>query len=103
MNGKLPGHILIFQVKYYTDIRHSGGWKGAFLLWRSEIEDEHFRRGIAIFCSDDATGEFFMLYFDERKVSRKYDVLNELLEILWIVPLKSNPKKSSCHTLCKAL
>jgi hypothetical protein len=24
--------------------------------------------------SDDATGEYFMLYFDERKVSRKYEV-----------------------------
>jgi hypothetical protein len=26
-----------------------------------------------IFGSDDATGEYFMLYFDERGVSRKYD------------------------------
>lgn len=47
---------------------------GAFLIRHSEIEDEHFPRDVAIFGSDDATGEFFMLYFDERKVSRKYDV-----------------------------
>jgi hypothetical protein len=47
---------------------------GAFLIWYSEIDEEHFPAGIAIFGSDDATGEFFMLYFDERKVSREYDV-----------------------------
>lgn len=47
---------------------------GAFLLWHSEMNDEPFPEGMAIFGSDDATGEFFMLYFDERKVSRKYDV-----------------------------
>ncbi len=47
---------------------------GAFLIWHSEIEDEHFPMGVAIFGSDDATGEFFMLYFDERKVTRKHDV-----------------------------
>lgn len=47
---------------------------GAFLMWQSEIDEEGFPVGIAIFGSDDATGEYFMLYFDERKVSRKYDV-----------------------------
>jgi len=39
----------------------------------SEIDAPNFPEGIAIFGSDDATGEFFMLYFDERKVSRKYE------------------------------
>ncbi len=47
---------------------------GAFLLWQSEVDEEDFTIGIAILGSDDATGEYFMLYFDERKVSRKYDV-----------------------------
>ncbi len=47
---------------------------GAFVLWRSELEDERFPRGTAILGSDDGTGEFFMIYFDNRKVSRKYDV-----------------------------
>ncbi|MGE5264943.1 MAG: hypothetical protein ACM3S0_16300 [Acidobacteriota bacterium] len=47
---------------------------GAFLLWQAEIDEEGFPVGIAIFGSDDATGEYFMLYFDERKVSRKFDV-----------------------------
>jgi hypothetical protein len=47
---------------------------GAFLIWHSEIDNEGFPSGIAIFGSDDETGEYFMLYFDERKVSRKYEV-----------------------------
>src|SRR5687767_14538028 len=47
---------------------------GAFIMMRSEIEHPEFPAGIAIFGSDDASGAFFMLYFDERGVSRKFDV-----------------------------
>jgi len=47
---------------------------GAFLIWYSEIDEAHFPGSVAIFGSDDATEAFFMLYFDERKVSRKYEV-----------------------------
>lgn len=47
---------------------------GAFLVMHSEIDEPDIPSGIAIFGSDDATGECFMLYFDERGVSRKYDV-----------------------------
>jgi len=39
--------------------------------------------GIAIFGSDDASGEYFMLYFDERKVSRKIDVSISGNELKW--------------------
>ena len=56
---------------------------GAFLIWHSEIDDERFPAGISIFGSDDATGEWFMLYFDERKVSRKYDVSFENNVLKW--------------------
>ena len=47
---------------------------GAFLIWHSEMDEPNVPAGIAIFGSDDATGEYFMMYFDERKVSRKYEV-----------------------------
>jgi len=40
---------------------------------RSEIDEPGIPSGVAIVGSDDATGEYFMLYFDERGVSRKYD------------------------------
>lgn len=56
---------------------------GAFLRWYSEMDEEGFPAGIAIFGSDDATGEFFMLYFDERKVSRKYEVSVEDNVLRW--------------------
>ena len=47
---------------------------GAFLMMHTEIEEPGIPSGIAVFGSDDATGQYFMLYFDERGVSRKYDV-----------------------------
>ena len=44
------------------------------MIMHSEIDEKGIPSGIAVFGSDDATGEYFMLYFDERKVSRKIDV-----------------------------
>ena len=43
-------------------------------MMRSEIDEPDIPSGIAIIGSDDATKEYFMLYFDERGVSRKYEV-----------------------------
>lgn len=56
---------------------------GAFLIWYSEIDKEGFPAGIAIFGSDDASGEYFMMYFDERKVSRKYEVSFQHSVLKW--------------------
>jgi hypothetical protein len=50
------------------------GRSGAFLILHSEIDEPDIPSGIAIFGSDDALGEYFMLYFDERGVSRRHDV-----------------------------
>ena len=47
---------------------------GAFLMIRSEIDDPRFPQGIAIIGSDDTQAESYMLIFDERGVSRKYEV-----------------------------
>ena len=54
---------------------------GAFLMMHSQIDEPGIPSGIAIFGSDDATSEYYMLYFDERGVSRKYDV--SLRDNLW--------------------
>jgi hypothetical protein len=56
---------------------------GAFLIMHSEIDEPEIPGGIAIFGSDDASKEYFMLYFDERKVSRKYDVSFSNNELKW--------------------
>jgi hypothetical protein len=45
---------------------------GAFVIMRSEIDEPGVPTGIAIFGSDDAIKAYFMLYFDERGVSRRY-------------------------------
>jgi hypothetical protein len=47
---------------------------GAFLVMRSEIDEPEIPSAIGIFGSDDGTGEVSMLYFDERGVSRRYEV-----------------------------
>src|ERR1700754_1017920 len=56
--------------------RTSFAWHegGAFLLMRSEIDEPEIPSGVAVIGSDDRAGTFFMIYFDERGVSRKYDV-----------------------------
>ncbi len=56
--------------------RASFAWHegGAFLIMRSEIEEPEIPSGVAIIGSDDAAGTYFMVYFDQRGVSRKYDV-----------------------------
>jgi hypothetical protein len=39
-----------------------------------EIDEPQIPTGIAIFGSDDEGPRFYMIYFDERGVSRKFDV-----------------------------
>jgi hypothetical protein len=41
---------------------------------RSRIDEPEIPSGIAIFGSDDGNGTCSMLYFDERGVSRRYEV-----------------------------
>ncbi len=54
---------------------------GAFLIMHSRIDEPEIPSGIAIFGSDDTTGECSMLYFDERGVSRRYET--SLTDNVW--------------------
>ncbi len=56
---------------------------GAFLIMRSEVDDPRVPDGVAIFGSDDVAKEFFMLYFDERGVSRVFDVTMTGNQLSW--------------------
>ena len=47
---------------------------GAFLVMHSEVDEPEIPSGIAVFGSDDTSAALFMLYFDERGVSRRYEV-----------------------------
>ena len=50
---------------------------------RSMMKDPRFPDGVAIFGSDDMAKTFFLLYFDERGVSRKYDVTMTGHQLMW--------------------
>jgi len=47
---------------------------GAFLVMHSEIVEPEIPSGVAVFGGDDGAERIYMLYFDERRVSRKFDV-----------------------------
>jgi hypothetical protein len=47
---------------------------GAFMMMRSRIDEPEIPSGIVILCSDDQSGEYWMSYFDERGVSRRYEM-----------------------------
>jgi hypothetical protein len=65
--------------------RTSFGWAegGAFVVMRSEIDEPEIPSGVAVIGSDDATGTFTMLYFDERDISRRYTVEVGDGEVAW--------------------
>lgn len=69
---------------------------GAFLLMRSEIDNPHFPNGIEIFGSDDMEKKFFMLHFDERGTSRKFDVTIKGNQIKW---WRDDPSFSQRYTM----
>jgi len=56
---------------------------GAFIAMRSEIDEPGIPSGIAIFGTDDDASDQYMLYFDERGVSRKYDWSIERNVLRW--------------------
>jgi hypothetical protein len=45
---------------------------GAFVVMHTELEPAGIPNAIAVIGSDDFKGELYMLYFDERGVSRRY-------------------------------
>jgi hypothetical protein len=69
---------------------------GAFLQMHGEIDHPKFPDGITIFGSDDGAGKYYMIYFDERGVSRKYDVSIKDGQLKW---WRNNPKLSQRFTL----
>lgn len=69
---------------------------GAFLMLRSEIDHPEFPDGIEIFGSDDQAGTYYMLHFDERGTSRKFDVSISRNQLTW---WRDDPKFSQRVTL----
>ncbi len=69
---------------------------GAFLRMRSQINHPDFPDGVAIFGSDDASQKYYQIYFDERGVSRKYDVSMTKQGLIW---WRDDPEFSQRYTL----
>lgn len=67
-HGQLPGMTLRGHATF--------DWLegGAFLIMHASMDDPRFPASVAIFASDDAREEYYMLTFDERGVSRKHDL-----------------------------
>jgi hypothetical protein len=60
---------------------HEGG---AFLCVRSETEEQGIPSAIALIGSDDEGEQLTMLYFDERAVSRRFDVTIQDGVLRWV-------------------
>ncbi len=56
---------------------------GSFLMMRSEIDEPDIPSGIAIIGSDNVLKKYFMLYFDERGISRMYNVSLYSNQLKW--------------------
>jgi hypothetical protein len=69
---------------------------GAFLLVRSELDHLEFPDGIAIIGSDDEAGTYYMMYFDERGISRKQDVSITKSQFKW---RRDDPHFSQRYTM----
>ncbi|HEX7964242.1 MAG TPA: hypothetical protein VF651_00880 [Gammaproteobacteria bacterium] len=68
---------------------------GAFLMMRSETDEPEVPSGLAIFGSDNVAGECWMLYFDERGVSR--NIQTAMRDGVWTW-WRYNPKFSQRFT-----
>lgn len=66
---RLPGRTLRGRITFE---RIDGG---AFVRMESKMEDPDVPEGVAIFGTDGDDGSCTMLYFDERGVARRYDVV----------------------------
>lgn len=56
---------------------------GAFVAMRQVLDDARFPKGVSIFGTDNQVRTCFMLYFDSRGVSRKYDVSASRSSLKW--------------------
>lgn len=65
--------------------RSSFTWhdQGAFVVFRSEIDEPEIPSAVGVLGSDDSAGTFSLLTFDERGISRRYDVSLEGRTMTW--------------------
>ena len=81
---KTVGHHPMIPEKTFHG-RTSFAWQdgGAFLVMRSEVDEPEVPSGIAIISGDDSSDVLTMLYFDQRSVSRRYEIKMEGNAATW--------------------
>jgi len=72
---------------------HEGG---AFLIMRTQVDEPEFPDGVAIIGSDNVVGTLTMIYFDERGISRVYDVTVGDRTVTW---RRDDQKLSQTNTI----
>jgi hypothetical protein len=77
-------HPLVPDTTFHGHTSFTWHQGGAFLLMRSEMHESDIPSAVAVFGSDDAAATFVMVYFDERGVSRKYDVTLTDNRLVWV-------------------
>ncbi|WP_025414238.1 hypothetical protein [Gemmatirosa kalamazoonensis] len=92
-HSMMPGVVLHGRTLFDW---HEGG---AFLRVRSEIAEPRIPTAIALVGSDDASDAFTMLYFDERGVSRRFEVAMDGAVVRW---WRTAPGFSQRYTLTPA-
>ena len=76
-------HPLVPGKTFHGSVSFSWIHGGAFLLMHSQIDEPEIPTAIAVFGTDDASDSCSMLYFDERGVSRRYEVSLDGNEWRW--------------------
>ena len=76
-------HPLVPGKTFHGSVSFSWIHGGAFLLMRSQIDEPEIPTAVAVFGTDDASDSCSMLYFDERAVSRRYEVRIDGNEWRW--------------------
>ena len=73
--------------------RHEGG---AFVIMRTHVDHPEIPDGMAIIGSDDGAGTFAMVYFDERGISRLYDLTIGERTLTW---RRDDPQLAQTNTI----
>jgi hypothetical protein len=76
-------HSMIPGVTLHGRIAFDWHEGGGFVCVRSDVVEDKIPSAISIIGSDDASSQFTMSYFDERGVSRRFDVAIEGNQLRW--------------------
>jgi len=96
MWATLGHHPMVPGVTFHGRVTFDWHEGGAFVVMRSEIDEPEIPSGIAIFGSDDNAETLSLLYFDERRVARRYEAQFQPRVLRW---WRTTPELSQRYTI----